>query len=101
MAQMENFSYLFNNINNFISNHNYDDLKQYKNSEKHTSRFRKYNQMFVCNDHNEKIGLKTNIFINSTHYDDKNIWLLKAPDLNRGRCIRIVNNIQEIAKLIK
>jgi hypothetical protein len=39
--------------------------------------------------------------IDSGHYDGKNIWLLKAPDLNRGRCIRIVNNLQEILKLIK
>ena len=27
--------------------------------------------------------------------------MLKAPDLNRGRCIRIVNNLQETLKLIK
>lgn len=26
---------------------------------------------------------------------------MKAPDLNRGRCIRIVNNLSEILKLIK
>ncbi len=39
--------------------------------------------------------------INPSHYAGKNIWLLKAPDLNRGRCIRIVNSLSEVLKLIK
>jgi hypothetical protein len=56
--------------------------------------------MFNLNS-SDKLGSKTNIYIHPSHYDGKNIWLIKAPDMNRGRCIKIVNNITSISKTIK
>ena len=102
IGQMENFSYLFNNITNFVCNSN--DTSSL--SKKYC--FKKYNSMFLFSKFTfyldypyEKLGNKTNLYINSDNFDGKNIWLLKAPDLNRGRCIRIFNNLNEILKLIK
>jgi len=45
--------------------------------------------------------MKTRLYIPNSHYDGSNIWLVKAPDLNRGRCIKIGNNLDKIKSLIK
>jgi len=45
--------------------------------------------------------MKTRLYIPNSHYDGSNIWLVKAPDLNRGRCIKIGNSLDKIKSLIK
>ena len=41
------------------------------------------------------------MYIKPSHYNKKNYWLVKAPNLNRGRCIKISNNISKIHKILK
>jgi len=47
------------------------------------------------------MGNKTNLIINDTHYQGRNMWLIKAINLNRGRGIKLADNIIVIQKLIK
>ena len=56
---------------------------------------------FLKLDQFNDIGKRTQVYINKDHYDFKNIWLVKAIDLNRGRCIRIADSLSKIEKLIK
>jgi tubulin--tyrosine ligase len=83
--QFESFSDFFNNIEKFLNPKN----------EK------KYSELFRLDIHNHKDGFKTIPFINKTHYNKKNMWLVKAVNLNRGRCIKIGDSIDEIKKIIK
>ena len=46
------------------------------------------------------IGSKTIIEIPKTHETGKNMWLVKAVNLNRGKCIKIVNSFEQIEKVI-
>ena len=50
---------------------------------------------------NEKIiGNNTLIEIPTTHFKGKNMWVLKAVNLNRGMCIKIVNSFDQMEKVI-
>ena len=50
---------------------------------------------------NEKIiGNNTLIEIPTTHFKGKNMWVLKAVNLNRGMCIKIVNSFEQMEKVI-
>ena len=54
------------------------------------------------NEKNQKyIGKSTLVEIPNTHNSGKNMWIIKAINLNRGKCIRIVNSFEEIEKVIK
>ena len=118
--KIEKFQYLFNNIQNYIVK--YDDINQIK--YKHIKERLYYN--FFPFENN--LGNKTAINIQETHlfipeinnnndekteedkYKDKekkidkkkknNFWLIKAPNLNRGMCIKISNDINLIQKYI-
>ena len=48
-----------------------------------------------------RTGYKTSLHIPKTHYCGRNLWLIKAIDLNRGRCIKISDNINGIESIIK
>ena len=50
---------------------------------------------------NPKFGLKLYCEISKSHYDGKNLWIIKAPNLNRGRGVKIFNNYNEIISYIK
>ena len=47
------------------------------------------------------IGKHTRIEIPVTHWVGKNMWVVKAVNLNRGQCIRIVDSYQKMEKIIK
>ena len=51
-------------------------------------------------DKKKTIGTKTLIEIPKTHETGKHIWLVKAINLNRGQCIKIVNSFDQIDKVI-
>jgi hypothetical protein len=61
----------------------------------------KYADIFKLDIHSYKEGYKTVPFIPLTHYDKKNMWLVKAIDMNRGRCIKIGDSIEGIKKIIQ
>ena len=108
------FEHLFKNIKNYIVPiYDINERKYKKNKE------RVYSFFFPITD---KIGSKTAMNIPETHLVTKkiitetsndinisnkiikvknNYWLIKAPDLNRGRCIKILNNIIDIKTSIR
>ena len=47
-----------------------------------------------------KIGMNTMIEIPISHFSYRNIWMIKAINLNRGKCIKVANNFTEIEKII-
>ena len=91
LKQFGNFSHIFNHIDEFLN-----DSSNYKNIKN------KYSDYFYVNNNYEcKIGTKTIIYIQNNHYDGKNLWLLKALNLNRGRCIKIIDNVESCEIFIK
>ena len=114
------FEYLFKNITNFlVPVYDINERKYKKNKE----RFYSYFFPFI-----NKVGSKTPINIPETHFCTKkknsnltnnnnnnnnnndsklkskiknNFWLIKAPDLNRGRGIKILNNMIDIKRTIR
>ena len=89
---LSNFKILFTNINNYIFEN--ESIK----NQIFDRRKIKYNSYFPIR--NLKIGIKTYIEIPSTHFAGKNLWIVKAPNLNRGRCIKVFNNYDKIIKYI-
>ena len=79
------FVRIFNNIENYIS---------IKNATK------KYRDVFLI-EPKGKIGYRTNFYIPSSHYAKRNLWLVKAIDLNRGRCIKISDNLNGIESIVR
>ena len=46
------------------------------------------------------IGNNTLIEIPKTHFQGKNMWVLKAVNLNRGMCIKVVNSFEQMENVI-
>ena len=88
----ENFKKLFNNINNYIFEN--DSI----NNQLYDRRKIPYKQLFPLGDY--KMGNKFYCEIPRSHFDGKNLWIVKAPNLNRGRCIKIFDNFNEILKFL-
>jgi hypothetical protein len=61
----------------------------------------KYTNLFRLDIHSHKLGYKTTPFVLTSHFDKKNMWLVKAVDLNRGRCIKISDTPDGIRNIIK
>ena len=50
---------------------------------------------------NRKIGSSQTINIPKTFNSGKNMWIIKPVNLNRGRCIKVLNNLNSILKEMK
>lgn len=96
----KSFGYLFEYINGFV-------VKEMSES---ASKSKLYSQLFqigcklskiILKDKYDFLGVKTALKIPDTHYKGKNYWLVKAVNLNRGRGIKICNNVSTISKCIK
>ena len=85
LLKMSSFMHIFNNIDKYISNKHLDY---------------KYRNLFEL-EIKGKIGQRTSFHIPENHYCGRNLWLVKAIDLNRGRCIKISDNLKEIENIIK
>ena len=48
----------------------------------------------------QTIGTNTLIEIPNTHYSGRNMWVVKAINLNRGMCIQIVNNFNQMMAVL-
>ena len=92
LRQFNNFSYLFNNIESFVTE---IGSKKIRNKRK----FR--NLFYITSPDDRKIGLRTSLFIPKSHYEGKNLWLLKAMNLNRGLGIKMINSIESCEKYIR
>ena len=89
----EKFKQIFDNIDNFIF-----DSKSI-NDKIFDRRKIPYQAFFPM--YNPKFGLKLYCEISKSHYDGKNLWIVKAPNLNRGRGVKIFNNYNDIISYIK
>ena len=85
---------LFNNNININNINNINNSTEENNNEKH------YINYFLVN-LSKKIGTRQKIKIPKTFYIGKNLWILKRTNLNRGRQMKILSNIDEIIKEIK
>ena len=81
--QIDNFKNLFLDINKFIPK-----------SEIYFSQL--FNALL-----NKKIGSTQTINIPKTFNSGKNMWIIKPVNLNRGRCIKVLNNLNSILKEMK
>ena len=103
---MENFNHFYNNIkDNILDSFNSEKLKKdplYSLSTNKDNKHKKYSSLFsIPGVENEKLGGKSNVFIDPNLYDNKNFWIVKACNLNRGRCIKIADSLLQIQKLVK
>ena len=91
LNQFSSFSYIFNNISSFLSEHGLpkDPKKKYSN------------YFYIDSNIDSKIGLKTTVYIPNTHYNGKNLWLIKAMNLNRGLAIKIIDSIESCENTIR
>ena len=71
-------------VDNSLKNKEQNDLKE-KDKEKKVGSI---------------IGSNTLIEIPDTHFKGRNMWVLKAVNLNRGMCIKVVNSFQQMEKVI-
>ena len=83
--EISSFNNIFNNISKYV-----DD-----NQLSH-----KYRNLFYL-ELKGRTGYKTSLHIPKSHYCGRNLWLIKAIDLNRGRCIKISDNTSGIESIIK
>jgi len=91
LRQFNGFTYVFNNITSLISEPGIQ-----KESK------RKYrNYFYVDTDSDNKIGQKTTLYIPKNHYNGKNLWLIKAMNLNRGLAIKIIDSIESCENTIR
>ena len=90
---LEGFKTLFTNINDYIFKFSSIFHKIFSRNKK--------NYTFLFPFEGNKSGLKTNLVIPHTHFNGKNYWIVKAPNLNRGRGMQIFNSVQGVMKFIK
>ena len=88
-----NYTFYTDIFNNLVEDNNipiYDKNKERKEEES------------AKNQKSEEhiIGSNTLIEIPESHFTGKNIWVVKAINLNRGMCIRIVNSYEQMLKVI-
>ena len=93
--EISSFMQIFNNINKYIDTENDIDFKKNSNNYKY-----KYRNLFEL-ELRGRIGYRTPLHIPKSHYSGRNLWLVKAIDLNRGRCIKLSDNLNGIESIIK
>ena len=86
-TQLNQFKYLYDNIDNYVYGINNDLF------------YHKYNEIFYTYQ-SKKLGSEQRIFFPKTHYEGYNLWLIKAINLNRGMGIKVENDLDKIEKEI-
>ena len=88
-------------FNNLVEENNvpiYDKNKEMLYEEENNRLSSKY---ITYPDEKKILGTNTCIEIPSTHYSGKNLWIVKAINLNRGMCMKIVNSYEQMIKVIE
>ena len=91
--EISSFMQIFNNINKYLDTGLNNSDNELKKNWKY-----KYRNLFDL-ELRGRIGYRTPLHIPKTHYCGRNLWLVKAIDLNRGRCIKISDNINGIESI--
>ena len=98
--KMSGFTLYSDYFNNLIEENNvpiYDKNKEKLYEEENLKISSKYQIRY---DDKNIIGTNTCIEIPQTHYSGKNMWIVKAINLNRGMCMKIVNSYEQLIKVI-
>ena len=91
LKQFNSFIHIFTNIEKYI-----EDSSNVKKVKK------RYSNYFIINyESKSKIGMKTPLYIPKNHFDGRNLWLLKAVNLNRGRCIKLIDSKENCEDIIR
>ena len=102
------FDILFDDINNYIVK--YEDINKDLDKEKKKEKYSKFFKTMNCNVFGRRkdlpkdtwmMGSRTPLQISDTHYEGKNLWVLKASNLNRGQCIRLLDSKEKFHEIIK
>ena len=102
------FDTLFDNIKNYIVD--YNDINKTLDKEKNNDKYSNLFKTMICNLYGRRkdlpkdswiMGSKTPLQISNTHYEGKNLWVLKASNLNRGQCIRLLDSKEKFHEIIK
>ena len=92
-TQIEGFKRCYQDIPNLI---NYSEEDNLNNS----NLINKYYINYFNVNLSKKIGTLQKMKIPKTHYIGKNLWVLKRTNLNRGRQMKVLSNLDEIIKEI-
>ena len=87
-------------FNNLIEENNvpiYDRNKEKAYEEENNKISNRYGNN---NDNKNILGTNTCVEIPKTHFNGKNMWIVKAINLNRGMCMKIVNSYEQMIKVI-
>ena len=102
------FDNLYDNINKYILNYNdiNKNLNIKENEEKYsnifkTMTFKVFGRRKDVPKDTWMMGSRTPLQIADTNYDGKNFWVLKASNLNRGQCIRLIDSKEKFHEIIK
>ena len=102
------FDTLYDTINDYIVDMN--DINKSLDKEKNKEKYSKLFKTMQCNVYGRRkdvakdswmMGCRTPIQIPNTHYEGKNLWVLKASNLNRGQCIRLLDSKEKFHEIIK
>ena len=102
------FDTLFDNIKDYIVD--YKDIKESLDKEKNSENYSKLFKTMICNLFGRRkdlpkdswmMGSRTPLQISNTHFEGKNLWVLKASNLNRGQCIRLLDSKEKFHEIIK
>ena len=77
----------------------YNDVPNLINNENNILFDKKYINYFLVN-FSRKIGKVQNLKLPKTHYIGKNLWILKRTNLNRGRQMKVLSDLNKIIKEI-
>ena len=102
------FDELYDNISNYIVNFNdinknldlKKEDKRYSDIFK-TMKFSIFGRRKDVPKDTWMMGSRTPLQIPDLHYEGKNFWVLKATNLNRGQCIRLVDSKEKFHEIIR
>ena len=102
------FDTLYDNVNNYIININdiSNNLNMKEKEEKYsnlfkTTVFKIFGRRKDVPKDTWMMGTRTPLQIPDMHYEGKNFWVLKASNLNRGQCIRLIDSKEKFHEIIK
>ena len=97
-TQIEGFKRCYQDIPNFI--YYYSSDKDNNIIHNNNNLINKYYINYFFVNLSRKIGSLQKMRIPNTHYIGKNLWVLKRTNLNRGRQMKVLSNLDEIIKEI-
>ena len=102
------FDTLYDNINNYIINYNdiSNNLNMKEKEEKYSNLFKTiifktFGRRKDVPKDTWMMGTRTPLQSPDMHYEGKNFWVLKASNLNRGQCIRLIDSKEKFHEIIK